>query len=53
MTSRGQITNKWARVCIGCGKRVHITQLPPYGDTDTCPQCGDDRWTRDKTKVER
>lgn len=49
MPSRGQITNVWFRVCINCGHRRHTNAIKR---DNKCPKCGDNRWTRDKTKVE-
>ena len=48
--SRGEITDKWHRVCKQCGKRVHVNAI--HGDaTYHCEQCGCEYFTRDRTKV--
>jgi rRNA maturation endonuclease Nob1 len=50
MTSRGQITDKWHRVCKDCGTRVHVNAIRGE-DTYECEDCGGIYFTRDRTKV--
>jgi DNA-directed RNA polymerase subunit RPC12/RpoP len=50
MTTRGQITDKWHRVCKQCGTKVHINAIRGV-DTYECEQCGHTYFTRDRSKV--
>lgn len=43
---RGDITDKWTRLCGHCGLRRHTSALPAE-----CPNCGRQEWTRDRTAV--
>jgi len=46
--SRGDITDKWHRVCVGCGSRYHINELKQMGGNKCCPG---EAFTRDTSKV--
>lgn len=48
MSNRGDITDKWHRVCIGCGERYHINELKQM-DGNGC--CEGKKFTRDTTNV--
>lgn len=50
MTTRGDITDKWHRVCKECGRRVHVNQIRGP-ETYECENCDGVFFTRDKTKV--
>lgn len=45
------IVNKWKRVCLNCGRTVHVNVL--RGGSGDCPRCGVDAWSRDKSKVDK
>lgn len=49
MSSRGSLTDKWHRVCLGCGKTHHINSLKQMDGNECCPGCG---FSRDKTKIQ-
>lgn len=49
MTQRGQITNKWTRICTGCGRRHHINALRQMDGNECCPGKA---FTRNRTEVE-
>ncbi len=46
--SRGEITDKWHRVCVGCGTRHHVNVLRQMDGNECCPG---EKFTRDKSKV--
>jgi pyruvate/2-oxoacid:ferredoxin oxidoreductase beta subunit len=46
--SRGMVTNKWTRICTGCGKSHHINALQQMDGNECCPG---ERFSRDKTEV--
>jgi len=48
MTHRGSITDKWHRVCVGCGERHHINALKRMDGNECCPG---EKFSRDTTKV--
>ena len=48
---RGDVTDKWHRVCKSCGKRVHVNAIRGP-ETYNCDGCGGEYFTRDKSKVE-
>jgi len=48
MTHRSQITDKWHRVCCGCGKRLHINELKQMDGNECCPG---ERVSRNMTDV--
>ena len=50
MTTRGDITDKWHRVCKKCGRRVHVNAIRGP-ESYSCDGCGGEYCTRDRTKV--
>jgi len=49
MNTRGQITDKWHRVCVGCGSKHHINALRRMDGNECCPGR---LFTRDRARVE-
>ena len=49
MSERGQITDKWHRVCHVCGTVHHINALRRMDGNECCPGAA---FSRDKTRVE-
>jgi len=48
MPKRGDLTDKWHRVCIGCGSRHHLNALKPMDGNECCPG---ETFTRDRSKA--
>jgi len=48
--SRGDITDKWHRVCKQCGEKVHVSKIRVDG-TYNCEGCGYEYFTRNKHKT--
>lgn len=48
MPKRSDITDKWTRVCVGCGESYHINALKQMDGNECCPG---EKFTRDTTKV--
>jgi len=46
MTARGEVLDKWHRMCVECGEKLHINQLD-----DGCPNGCGATLTRDRSKV--
>jgi len=50
MSKRGDITDKWHRICKECGRKVHVNAIRGE-ETYECERCSGVYFTRDKTKV--
>lgn len=48
MTTRGSITDKWHRVCLGCGERYHINEIKEMNGNECCPGM---KFSRDRSMV--
>jgi hypothetical protein len=49
LTTRGDLTDKWHRVCVECGERHHVNAL--RHDVEHECDCGGTEFTRDRTNV--
>lgn len=49
MSHRGDITDKWHRLCTGCGQKHNISALRGWDGNECCPGTS---FTRDRSKIE-